>query len=347
MTLKELTAFPSITIQCHDNPDADSLASGYGLYCYFKRMGKPVRFIYSGQNQIQKPNLLLMKEKLSLPIEYIPPRTDSYHNFDGLLITVDCQYGEGNVTTIEAYAIAIIDHHQDFSPNIQLKEIVPSLGSCSTLVWKLLCQEQFPFEEYPNLSTALYYGLYADTNQFSELSDINDLEMRESLICDQSLISLFRNSNLTLKEFEIAAIAMLRYSYNDDYEFAVIHAKPCDPNILGLINDFLLQVAEVKTSLVFNETDFEYKLSVRSCIPEISASRLAAFLTEGIGSGGGHLEKAGGTINRRRYEDQYPTTHADAYFNNRMIMFFDSLKEQGEFDVAHPNPFENMPDGPS
>lgn len=40
MTLQELERFQLITIQCHDNPDADALASGYGLYCYFKEQGK-------------------------------------------------------------------------------------------------------------------------------------------------------------------------------------------------------------------------------------------------------------------------------------------------------------------
>ena len=35
MRLKELLQFDEIIIQCHDNPDADAIASGYGLYCYF------------------------------------------------------------------------------------------------------------------------------------------------------------------------------------------------------------------------------------------------------------------------------------------------------------------------
>ena len=28
--------FKEIVIQCHDNPDADALASGFALYCFFK-----------------------------------------------------------------------------------------------------------------------------------------------------------------------------------------------------------------------------------------------------------------------------------------------------------------------
>ena len=40
--LKDLEKFQNITIQCHDNPDADSIGSGFALYCYFKKKGNEV-----------------------------------------------------------------------------------------------------------------------------------------------------------------------------------------------------------------------------------------------------------------------------------------------------------------
>ena len=43
-----------------------------------------------------------------------------------------------------------------------------------------------------------------------------------------------------VKELEIAGISLIRTTYNEDYEFAVIQSQPCDPNVLGLISDFLL-----------------------------------------------------------------------------------------------------------
>ena len=44
----------------------------------------------------------------------------------------------------------------------------------------------------------------------------------------------------------------------------------------------------------------------------------------GIGSGGGHNEKAGGFISMKLYEENYPTLHSEAYFNNRMAEYFKS-----------------------
>ena len=62
LQLKDLEKYDSITIQCHDNPDGDAIASGYGLYSYFKFKEKTVRLIYSGRNRIHKANLQLVED---------------------------------------------------------------------------------------------------------------------------------------------------------------------------------------------------------------------------------------------------------------------------------------------
>ena len=36
MRLRELLDYKNIVIQCHDNPDADAIASGFGIYLYLK-----------------------------------------------------------------------------------------------------------------------------------------------------------------------------------------------------------------------------------------------------------------------------------------------------------------------
>ena len=72
MKLNELLKFDDIVIQCHDNPDADALSSGYALYWYLEKMGKHPRFIYRGINKITKSNLILMLKCLNIPVSYEP-----------------------------------------------------------------------------------------------------------------------------------------------------------------------------------------------------------------------------------------------------------------------------------
>ena len=92
MRLSDFLEYNDIVIQCHDNPDADALASGYGVYVYLKAHGKNVKFVYGGRFELQKSNLLLMINKLSIPIKYVKELDKPE-----LLIMVDCQYDGGNV----------------------------------------------------------------------------------------------------------------------------------------------------------------------------------------------------------------------------------------------------------
>lgn len=291
MRLRELLAYDSIVVQCHDNPDADALASGYGVYTYLKEQGKDVRFIYGGRYKIQKSNLVLMVSELKIPVEHV----DALEAPE-LLVTVDCQYGEGNVTRFDADTVAVIDHHQVSGILPPLSEVRSNLGACATVVRELLGLEGVDFNDNKGLATALYYGLLTDTNNFTEISHPLDKDLRDDAVFDRSLIIRFRNANLSLRELEIAGAALMNYHYHEDYRYAVAMAEPCDPNILGMISDLMLEVDAVDTCLVYSVLPFGIKISVRSCVKEVKASELAEFITEGIGSGGGHLEKAGGFI---------------------------------------------------
>jgi phosphoesterase RecJ-like protein len=69
--------------------------------------------------------------------------------------------------------------------------------------------EGYSFEDKDKLKTALYYGLLCDTNMFSDIAAPEDTEMRDALSYDKGLITLFKNSNLSLRELEIAGRALL------------------------------------------------------------------------------------------------------------------------------------------
>ena len=69
MKLSSLLNYDEIIVQCHDNPDADAIASGYGVYTYLKMHGKKVRLVYGGRNVIRKSNLVMMVKELEIPIE--------------------------------------------------------------------------------------------------------------------------------------------------------------------------------------------------------------------------------------------------------------------------------------
>jgi len=322
MKLSDFLTYDKITLQCHDNPDADAIASGYALYTYFKEKGKDVSLIYSGRFKMQKDNLTLFVSELAIPVEYW-----DYHEkeIDGLLITVDCQYGAQNVSKIIGDAVAVIDHHKVEIEN-ENSYIDSSMGACATVVWQLLKAEGFEFEKYKKVQTALYYGLYTDTVQFASLVNPVDKDMKDSLDYDKLLMARLQNSNISARELEIAGIAMIRAIINKEKRFAVVKAEPCDPNILGLISDFVLQVSEIDVCIVFNIPAHGIKYSVRSCIREAMADHIARVVSQGIGSGGGHNQKAGGYIAIAEYNKQYGDVDEITYFANKLRDYLDNYQ---------------------
>ncbi|MCL2355966.1 MAG: DHH family phosphoesterase [Defluviitaleaceae bacterium] len=324
--LSEISPSENIVIQCHDNPDADALASAFALYTYFENAGNKARIIYSGKFEISKPNLLEMLVQLEIPAEFVKPPA----NFPFLIVT-DAQYGAGNVTRFDAEKICVIDHHMEEKTERDTGVINSALGSCSTLVWDLLRKENFPFDKFPNVSSALYFGLFTDTGGLSEIYHPLDRDMRDTLVYNRGLIKRLQNTNVSLAELALAGNALNNFVKNDEHRFAIFKAEPCDPNILGFISDLALQVDGIDTCIVYNVLPDGAKLSIRCCARDVMASDFAGFLTRGVGSGGGHLDKAGGFCSRARVAEQHtassrPGDILDDYILARATEYFTSYE---------------------
>ncbi|MGN0657889.1 MAG: bifunctional oligoribonuclease/PAP phosphatase NrnA [Ruminiclostridium sp.] len=335
MKLKSLLDFNDIVIQCHNYPDADTIASGFGVYRYLKNNGKNPRLVYSGDKQITKANLVIMISQLEIPLEYVKELEKPE-----LLVTVDCIHGESNVKNFEAENYAAIDHHQELKSIPLLSEIRSNYGSCSTIVAEMLKDEEYPLSDDIQLSTALYYGLYTDTANLTEISHPRDRDLRDFARTDKSVLTLLMNSILSLSELRIAGIALNKAAFNDELRYAMVVAEPCDPNILGYINDLILQVDSIDVSVVGCYVSRGFRISVRSCITDIHADELASFITGG--NGGGHKQKAGGMI----YAEQFD--NPETLLDERIKSYFDSFDviRAGEYkaDISDMKLYSKLPE---
>lgn len=321
MKLSDLDIYDEIVIQMHDNPDADAIGSGYAIYRYFLDRNKSVRLIYGGNIEISKSNIVFLIDAMDIPVEHVT-KLDYKPQ---LLITVDCQYGEGNVQRFDAQYVAMIDHHNTGRQSDEMCEIRSHLVSCATICYDMLKTEGIDINKNIDVATALYYGLFMDSNGFAEVRHPLERDMMDFLRIDKNLIRKLRNTNFTLEELETAGIALLRYSYDENKKLTIINSKPCDPNILGVIGDMVLQVDSVDVSLIYNDCGNGYKLSVRSCAVEVAANDFADFITKDIGNGGGHIDKAGGYINKKKFEKIYGKIGIDTYFFDRVNEFYNSF----------------------
>ncbi len=326
MVLTNLDKYSQIVIQVHDNPDADAVGSGYAIYRYFLSKGKDVRLIYGGKYIMGKSNMLLLVQELDIPLEYVQEL-----EAPELLITVDCQYGQGNVQRFPAQNVAMIDHHSTGKESDGMAEIRSHLVSCATVCYSLLKATGYDVNADVKVATALYYGLYMDSNQLNEISHPFDRDMVDFLQYDKAFLNKLKYANLSISDFETAGIAIIRHSYMEKNHLAIINSKECDPNILGLIGDLALQVDSIEVCIVFCEYPGGYKLSIRSCALEVAANELACFLTEGVGNGGGHIDKAGAFISGASFEKKYAGQSIESYFYSKMDEYFSN------YEVIHFN----------
>lgn len=314
--LKQFLSYKSICIQCHNSPDADTLASAYGLYCFFKEHEISVQIIYGGRDKIKKFSLKHMIAECKIPIQYVeelPPTQ--------LLVVVDGQYGAGNVAKFPAPAIAVVDHHIRALEEHPYFLIQSTYQSCSTVVWELLEQEGYSVKGNEALRIALLYGLFTDTSSFYDLYQEKDIEMRMALSGEFPLFEKLIKSSMTLAELMIAADAMHEHYFDIEKRFAIVSAMRCDATILGIIGDFMIQADTILVSFCFTTVDNGYQISIRSCDDQIKANMLANFVCEGIGSGGGHAKKAGGRISADRLLEKYGSGDFFAYVEQRLNEF--------------------------
>ncbi len=325
--LNEMAKNKKICIQCHDNPDADTIASAFGAYVYFTSRGVDTRIIYSGATHMQKFSVCYMVEQCRIPIRYV----DELPECD-LLLVVDAQYRQGNVTLFEHDNVAIIDHHFQLVEDKDNYWIKSDYQSCSTVVWELLKEEGYDVKSNEALKIALLFGLYTDTSTYSDLYREVDMEMKLELTGDYPVLERLTKSTMTISELIIASEAICNHEMDMEHNFAIVEVIRCDQSVLGIIGDFVIQVDSIFVSFCYTTTTEGYQISVRSCTDKVRANELAAFLCKDIGSGGGHLKKAGGRVYSERLKEKYGNRNFKEVIRELMCQFMET-NERGDAAV--------------
>ena len=119
--------------------------------------------------------------------------------------------------------------------------------------------------------------------------------------------------------------ALAGYETLSTYSCGILKADECDPNILGIISDMALQVAEFNVVIAYGHVSGGYKLSVRTCTREVMADEFIRFVTNDVGSGGGHDFKAGGFISEDKLAKTFPGMTFPDYLDDIIKKYFESF----------------------
>ena len=87
--------------------------------------------------------------------------------------------------------------------------------------------------------------------------------------------------------------------FDKEKQYLLISAMHCEQSVLGIIGDMAIKVDVAKAKvLAYTDIDSGYQVSIRSADREYLANEVAEKPGDEIGSGGGHIDKAGGVISR-------------------------------------------------
>ena len=291
-----------ITVQCHDNPDVDSLCSMFLMHI----LNPASELIYFGS--ITKPNIKntldYFENKLKVKVIANPENYSA-----DILIVVDAQYGESNVTQIPCKSLLVVDHHHRKGDPFPKQIIEPQHCSCTSLIFKEFFTEELISGEHGQIiSNLVYNGMYTDTNKFSKPSMCDyDKELKESLEtdmdstyrADEALIFKLNKDNISRDNLPTLLSSLNRYTIVDPpYDNIVIVGASCDDNTLGLVSDMFAEVEGIDIVISYSKrNDKIYKASIRSYNKFFDALDIISHLTQNnIGSGGGHSHMAGGIL---------------------------------------------------
>ena len=307
-----------VFLQTHNFPDADAVASAFGLQQFLEYYGVSSTICYTGL--IDKSCLNRIIEHCGIEII----NADDIHDMSetDYIVTVDGQKFNSNFTDLIGYEVACIDHHPTFTKCHYKYKDIRLVGACSSIIASYYQHTQIPLNR--RIATALLFGIRMDTCDLVRGARELDVEMVNFLYkyADNDFLAHLRQSNLELGDLKAYAAAIKNISVDNEIGFAKIPFE-CTDGLVAMISDFILSIDVVELSVVYAKRGSGLKFSVRSKSPkDFDAGKITSKALEGFGSGGGHSFMAGGFVPDA---SSIPQDNANLFIKDRFYSAISSL----------------------
>jgi len=273
---------PDDTLAILINADPDAMASALALKRLFWRRVKKM-LIYR-INAIKRADNLALIKLLKIDQKYI-------RKLDSSEITkwaiVDSQPHHNEKFSKYEFDI-IIDHHPVDPGSVgQFVDIKEDYGATSTMMVEYL--KAAKIKPSPRLSTALFYGIKTDTDNFARQSTPHDINAFRYLyqFVNINIIKKIESSEITRKTLPNFRAAIDKLTFLKDKAF--IHmGRVNDPDVLVIIADFFLKMAEATWCIVSGVYGQKLIIIFRNAGFRLDAGKTAQNLFGRWGSAGGH-----------------------------------------------------------
>ena len=274
-----------VLILLHDDPDPDALASGLALRSLLHRT-RATAIIGSFQG-VTRPENLRMTSLLDIRVE--PLNRNSLERFDRI-VTVDVQphYFGDLLSRVDL----VIDHHPERAGyRAAFKDIRPEYGSTCTILTEHLRAVDVNISE--RTATAMLYAIKSDTLFLSRQTNERDLDAFRFLypLSNAALIRKMEGSETTVERLRCVADAVHGGDVTGPLYTAHL-GEVAREDLISYVADFLLQVDEIRWSVVSGIVQGDLVVSVRNLGDSRHAGEFVKRHFSDIGSAGGHRAMA-------------------------------------------------------
>ena len=289
----------TIAIAGHVNPDGDCTGSTLAMYNYLKHTGKTIDVYLEpiGREFRDLPGADIIKNEAEDKV---------YDVFFMMDLGDTDRIGVVSKLFETAKKTICIDHHITSKGVADENFILPTLSSTCEIVFEMMDVELIT----KDVATCLYTGIIHDTGVFHHsCTSKRTMEIAGELmakgidfagIIDHNFYSRTYKQNQVLGRCLMESlilwegVGIVSYVTQKELDFYMV-----DNGDLGGIIDQLRLTEGVKVAIFIHEKEpHTYKVSMRSTVPDIDVSNVAAFF-----GGGGHKMAAGCTIPSGKVHD--------------------------------------------
>lgn len=287
-----------VAIFCHDNPDPDTLASGWALHHICDHNRVKAELFFGGELALPASKELV--KRLRIPVRGLATAEEveevvSRHSKVALVDSA--RPGENNCLPVNVVPNIVIDHHST-SASVkggEFYEIRGNVGSTSTIMTKYFIQLHLPMDL--RIATALFYGIKTDTGNFTKNVSPSDLMAAAYLssFVYKPLLDIFEAPPLPRSTIEAFGRAIDSRSRKGSVTLAWLGDLP-DRSAIPMVVDFLMQEEGVLTAVTIARVGDTLQLSARNKDKDVHIGEVLHRAFKGTGSAGGHATSAGGQV---------------------------------------------------
>lgn len=285
-----------VLILTHDNPDPDAMASGKVLSTLLKSAwGISADLVYQG--------LVARAENKAMLNLLVPEwkQVDTIVDFErySAIALVDTQPGAGNNSLPDQSPPQIVfDHHRPVRQGldrVKFVDVRPTVGATVSLVFLYL--DAAGIKPDPDLATAIFYGIQADTRSLSRGDSPTDqaVYFRMLEMIDRQKLVLVEQAGLPREYFR---------AFSEGLQAARICGKVVTvylgalhrPDFAAEMGDMLIRLDGVRAVLCQGYYHKKMQLSLRTRGPGDDAGMLIQRIVAAPGRAGGHGMAAGGQV---------------------------------------------------